>query len=282
MKTLLLLQLWWSLSRLRERDRWTRQQLEAHQANALRELRAFAAARSPFYRRFHEGLADRPLRELPVLTKSLLMEHYDEVATDRALHLKDLETHLSSVRGDQRFLGRYWVNATSGSTGRRGIFPFDRSEWLQILTSFARAHEFGGAKVSLSHRMRMASVASTAPWHISARVAATFESGWMPARRLDAGEPLDRLVARLNEWRPEMLVAYASMAQILAREQLAGRLRISPHLVFTSSEVLTEGMRQTIEQAWGRHLFNQYGATGPATWPPNASTTAACTSSRTP
>jgi phenylacetate-coenzyme A ligase PaaK-like adenylate-forming protein len=57
-----------------------------------------------------------------------------------------------------------------------------------------------------------------------------------------------------------MLISYASMARILADEQLSGRLHIAPHLVFTSSEVLTDETRQLVEKAWGHKLFNQYAA----------------------
>lgn len=83
----------------------------------------------------------------------------------------------------------------------------------------------------------------------------------MPALRLAADEPLAAIVARLNDWQPEMLIAYASMARILADEQLAGRLRIGPAVVFTSSEVLTAETRRLIEAAWGQPPFNQYAAT---------------------
>ena len=50
-------------------------------------MRAHAYAHSPFYQHFHRGLFDRPLAELPVLTKADLMAHFDELVTDRALHL---------------------------------------------------------------------------------------------------------------------------------------------------------------------------------------------------
>jgi phenylacetate-CoA ligase len=251
----------WRLRVLRQRDRWTRQELEAYQATALRRLRDYAYANSPFYRQFHQGMAGRPLHELPVLTKAMVMEHFDDLVTDRAIHLKDVETHLAQLQDDGQFLGRYWVNTTSGSTGRRGIFLFNRSEWTSVLASFARAHEWAGAEISLSHSMKMASVASTTPWHMSARVAATLRSRWMPALRLAASEPVESIVLQLNEWQPDMLVSYASMARILADEQSAGRLHIHPHLVFTSSEVLTEETRRRAEQAWNQRLFNQYATT---------------------
>lgn len=261
MNTVLMLQLFWELARLRRRDRWTRQQLEAHQAEALRRLREHAYAHSPFYQRFHQGMTDRPLHELPVLTKATLMEHFDELVTDRQVRLEAVRAHVSNAGAEELFRGRYWISSTSGSTGRPGLFLFDRAEWLAILTSFARAHDWAGLQVSLSHRMTMASVASTNPWHMSAQVGATLRSWWMPALRLEAAEPLERLVQQLNAFQPEMLVAYASMARLLAEEQRAGRLRIAPHLVFTSSEVLTAETRRRIEAAWGHQPFNQYAAT---------------------
>jgi GNAT superfamily N-acetyltransferase len=60
--------------------------LEKHQAESLRRLRDYAHARSPFYQRFHRGLTDRPLQELPVLTKALVMENFDELVTEGFLH----------------------------------------------------------------------------------------------------------------------------------------------------------------------------------------------------
>jgi phenylacetate-CoA ligase len=85
--------------RLRQRDRWTRRQLEEHQGRALRLLRDHAYARSPFYGRFHRGLADRSLGELPVLTKQMVMEHFDELVTDPTVRLADVESHLATLSG---------------------------------------------------------------------------------------------------------------------------------------------------------------------------------------
>jgi phenylacetate-CoA ligase len=250
-----------ALSRQRRHAHWTRAHVQTYQARALQQLRAHTYANSPFYQQFHAGMTDRPLHELPVLTKAMLMEQFDTVVADRAIRLRDVQAHLAAMQAGERFADRYWINATSGSTGQRGIFLFDRDEWIAVLASFARAHDLAGLQISLAHRMKLAFVASTTPWHMSAQAGATLRSWWTPALRLDASEPLPTTVERLNAWQPEMLVAYASMARILANEQLAGRLRIAPRLVFTSSEVLTDAARRMIEAAWGQQLFNQYAAT---------------------
>ncbi|HEV2583758.1 MAG TPA: hypothetical protein VGT44_23060, partial [Ktedonobacteraceae bacterium] len=249
------------MRQFRPRDHWTRQQLESYQADALRRLRDYTYAHSPFYQQFHKGLYDAPLQELPVLTKAMMMEHFDELVTDRAIRLEEAKTHMRTLTGDELFLGRYRVNATSGSSGHPGIFLFNRAEWITVLASFARAREWGGIKLDLIHRVKTATVASTTAFHMSSRVNATAHSWWMPEIRLAASEPLETIVARLGAWQPEMLIAYASMARILADEQIAGRLQIRPRAVFTSSEVLTPQTRRRIVQAWGERLFNQYAAT---------------------
>ena len=220
-----------------------------------------AYAESPFYQKFHRGLMGSPLSELPVLTKSMVMEHFDDLVTNRGVHLEGVKDYMANFQEGERYLDQYWVNATAGSTGQPGFFLFDDTEWTTVLASFARAHEWAGLKVSLTHRMKMASVASTTPWHMSAQVGATLKSWWMPALRLAASEPLQSIVAQLNEWQPEMLISYASMARVLADEQIAGHLRIHPHLVFTSSEVLTDETQRRIEVAWGHLPFNQYATT---------------------
>jgi putative adenylate-forming enzyme len=256
------------LGEMRKHERWTRPQLEAYQAKELLCLREFAYARSLFYQRFHKGLFESPLHELPVLTKATVMENFDQLVTDRGIRLKDVRTHMANDREGNHFLNRYWVTATSGSTGNPGVFLFDRDEWAIVVATLGRAHEWAGVPMTPSHRMKMASVASMnigSPWHMGAQVANTFQSkwmrAWMPTLSFDAAQPLAEIVRQLNDWQPHMLAGYASMMRILADEQLAGRLHIHPHMIIPGSEVLTDETRKRIEQAWGHAPFNAYGAT---------------------
>ena len=251
--------------RLRQRDHWTRRQLKEHQGRALHRLREHACARSPFYGRFHKGLADRPLDELPVLTKEMVMEDFDKLVTDPTVRLEDVEAHLATLSGGDELLGgRYRVASTSGSTGRRGLFLWDPGEWATVLASYNRSFDWAGVGAGLTHRTRMAVVSSTTPWHQSARVGASVSSPWVPTLRIDSGDPLESIVECLGGFQPRVLVAYASMAHLLAEERLAGRLRISPGFVFGSSEVFTEQAKRRVEEAWGEKPFEVYAATEPA------------------
>lgn len=257
----LMLKLLKQVRQLRQHEHWTRAQLEGYQNQALGQLRAYAYSRSPFYQKFHEGLMDRPLEELPVLTKAMMMENFDSLVTDRSLHLEAIRAYAANGEAGQPYRGQYWVTATSGSSGQPGFFLFDQAEWISILASFARSQEWSGVQINLTHRQRMATVASISPWHMSSQVSAAVKSWWRPSLRLPATQPLAQTVHQLNAWQPEVLITYASMAGILAEEQRAGRLHIQPKVVYTSSELLTKQTRNLVCEIWGEEPFNQYAAT---------------------
>lgn len=256
----LLARVLWLRRRLRDRERWGAEQVTAHRRRALASLRAHAVARSPFYRRLYRGLESAPLGALPPVSKATLMDAFDEAVTDRALRLADLQGYLEDDCGATRF-GRYWVAATSGSSGRRSIIPTDIGEWAAVIASYARANEWAGVHARLRHRTRMAVVSSTTAWHQSSRVAASVRSPLVDSVRLDAAAPLPEVVARLNDVAPEVLVGYASMIRVLADEQLAGRLRIAPRAVNSASEVLSPAARELAIRAWGVSPFDVYAAT---------------------
>ena len=257
----IMIKLFRALNQLRRHEHWTRSQLEKYQATALLQPRKYAYERSPFYQRFHKGRMDRPLTELPVLTKAMLMENFDELVTDRTLKLENVHRFAEKGEVGQRFQDRYYVNATSGSSGHPGFFLFDESEWAFVLASFARGQEWSGVHLNLTRQQKMATVASISPWHMSSQVAATVKGWWRPSLRIPASQPLSKTVEELNSWQPEVLISYASMAGALAEEQLAGRLQIPPKVVYVASEVLTSQTKQRVKDAWGDEPYNQYAAT---------------------
>lgn len=248
-------------ARLRTHDGWSRDEVLAYQARRLVDLRELASARSPFYRQLHRGLGDAPLDALPIVTKATLMERFDDLVTDRDVHLAEVERYLTTASATDRFRGRYRVAATGGTTGRRGVFLADPHEWTQVLASYGRAYEWAGVAAGLTSRIRMAVISSTNPTHQSSIVGATVASRFVPTLRLDATTPLDEIVAALNAFRPDSLVGYASVLRILAEEQSAGRLRVSPRAVMSASEVLTTDTRERIRVAFGVPATNVYAAT---------------------
>lgn len=159
------------------------------------------------------------------------MDRWDDIVTDRTLSLDAVLGFVEGLDDPARLNGRHFVATTSGTTGLKGVFVYDPDEWLWVLASYARANDWAGVPAGLTHRLRLAVVSTTAPWHQSAVVGASLKGPLVPTLRLDATKPMPNIVGELNAFLPESLVAYAGMAERLAREQLAGRLRIAPRTV---------------------------------------------------
>jgi len=77
---------------------FTKEQMQAFQEKQLRRLLHFAFHNSHFYRQLYLGrgitedmLDTIKLSELPLVSKELLMEHFDDVVTDKSLKKKDLQ-----------------------------------------------------------------------------------------------------------------------------------------------------------------------------------------------
>ncbi|MGH2798889.1 MAG: phenylacetate--CoA ligase family protein, partial [Thermoleophilaceae bacterium] len=245
---------------LAARERWPRARLEQFQQHRLEELSRFAAERSPFWRERLPSGGPVRLADLPVLTKPELMERFDDLVTDRRLHLDDLLEHLDEIDSDALYLGEHRVMTSSGSSGRKAVFVYDRAAWSGIVAMFLRRSEWTNTGPRFP-RLRFAFIGGGSATHMSRRGAQTMDVWLHRLCALSVTQPLPELVARLNAFQPQALYGYPSIMGLLAMEQLAGRLRLEPETVFTSSEPLSPALRERIEQAFGRRPYDFYATT---------------------
>lgn len=118
----------WSLHRDARRARRDRQVADEQQRRRFTEQVEFARAHSPFYRDLYGGLpaSIEDVRSLPVTSKRMLMERFDEWVTDRDIKLANVRAFVEDPEAiGKPFLGKYTVATTSGTTGTRGIFLVD-------------------------------------------------------------------------------------------------------------------------------------------------------------
>jgi phenylacetate-CoA ligase len=245
-------------------DRWSADQLEALQRRRLTEMVRHATTASSFYRERYAGLDPGDpveLDRLPVVDKATVMERFDDLVTDPRLTLAAVEAHLDGLDRDELLLGRYRAMATGGSTGRKGVFVADRAEWRQYLAGFLRWNHYIGLRPRLPRRQRIASIAAARPLHMSYRMAASIDVGMYKVLRLEAAAAPAAMVEALNRHQPEFLYAYGSVLELLAAEQLDGRLRISPAIIASSGETHTDELRDAIRAAWATSSFELYGMT---------------------
>ena len=224
-----------------------------------------AAAHSPFYRRWlaeNGPLGEHPvqLQRLPVLDKTLLMQHFDELVCDPRLRRAQLLDWVGQLTQDQLYLNRYRVTLTSGSSGRPGLFVYDAAGWRSLGAQMLRSSIWSGFGPSLP-RQRMAWLGGAAPSHLTRQGAATMAIGLHRVLALPVTLPLPQLVEALNQFQPTYLNVYPSVAMWLADEQQAGRLRLSPQILVTLAELRTPAMTQRLTDAFGVRPFNAYGCT---------------------
>lgn len=263
------LQLLWDAHRARKRGP---DAIKERQRIRFQEMVSFARANSPYYgelyRNLPETIADP--RVLPVTNKRSLMSRFDDWVTDRKVSIEKVRAFVSDPKLiGERFLGRYLVASTSGTTGTPGIFLVDNRTLVVTSALAVRMVRswlgIGDVFRILADRGRIAMVMATGGHFASAVAAARLrkssERRARSIRALSVHMPLPEIVAQLNEFRPVVVAPYASMAALLASEQEAGRLHINPVLMVLSAEGLPEREYQRIAKAFHCKVGNSYAAT---------------------
>jgi len=264
---------WSSLSRLWE-IWWTRTAgkgaVDAARRSRFNALVRFARSQSPFYRDAYHGLPERELdpHELPVVTKPRLMARFDDWVTDSEITLAGVTAFVADrERIGERYLDRYVVWKSSGSTGEPGIYVQD-GDALATFDALMAVHLDPARLASqyswdlLKHGGRVALVAATGDHFasIASWQRASQSSPWIAARGFSIMDPLPRLVAELNDYQPAFLASYPTMLSLLAEEREAGRLGIEPVMLWSGGECLMPDAGAAIERAFRCPLTNEYGA----------------------
>jgi len=248
---------------------WNSDQLEAVQRQGLARLLAHAAERSPFHARRLRGIdldAVDPgdMSALPVMTKGAMMDALDEVFTDRRLRRSDVESALVRTHADPiPLLGRYVALASGGCSGSRGVFVLDQEALASFATAIARPPASGPPPQPPPGHRVAALVAAPSAAHATGMMAAlTAGDGW-PIRfhLVPATRPLAAIVEELNAVQPAMLSGYGSMLVRLAVEARAGRLRIRPVQISSTSETLLPEMRSFVRESFDVPVFDNFACT---------------------
>ncbi|GAA5091858.1 phenylacetate--CoA ligase family protein [Nocardia iowensis] len=232
----------------------------------------YARAYSPYFREAYRDLPERVEDPtlLPVTSKKALMDRFDDWVTDRAVTLEKVQAFVDDPEMiGRRFLGRYLVGTTSGASGYRGLFiQDDREGAVQTVLStrdFLPWLGFGDVLRLLTRGMRTAQLVATGGHYIgyAGYKRLTMDSRWRrkTLRSLSVHMPLPELVGILQEFRPAVIVGYASMIKVLADEQAAGRLHIDPVIVGPAGETITSGDVQRIASAFHTKVRASYAAT---------------------
>lgn len=235
----------------------------------LRELVAYARENSPYYRNLCKDLpASFQLSDLPPVNKKDLMAHWDEWICDRNLKLQDVEAFMADKNNIGRKLnGKYLVFTTSGSTGNPLVCICDPTAnsimgGIGAMRSYARRKDLmefvrrGGRSIGVfadegfylgntSIRSRLLSM----PWKKKQLAVSS------------ALYPVEKIVRQLNDFQPAMLGGYPSNLELLINEAEEGRLHISPVIIMTGGEYLSDELRQRLADTFHCYVQTSYSCT---------------------
>ena len=235
----------------------------------LNELVEYARKNSPY---FKEAYRDVPvsfrLEDLPPTDKRTLMDRWDDWVCDRSLTLKEVEHFMEDKNNIGRKLnGKYLVFTTSGSTGNPLTCVCDKTAnnvmgGISACRSFARKEDLknffirGGKSIGIfadegfylgnsSIRSRVKSM----PWKKNQMAVSS------------ALYPLSKIVQQLNQFQPAMVGGYPSNLELLIDEAKAGRLKISPVLIMTGGEYLSDSLRSRLADTFRCYVQTSYSCT---------------------
>jgi phenylacetate-CoA ligase len=252
----------------------TRTELNALKLERFRSLVRYAAARAPYYANLiRERAIDVDAcapADFPVLTKSILMANFDDIVTDRRISrqvVADFLTRSSDPR--DRLLGEFTVMHTSGTSGEVGYFLNTSADFKRVTSGSRRSgkvlREFLKKRSKKFRRISVAFYGATGGHYAGVTGVANMQRGllrlFVRAAGFEVNTPLPEVVAALNEFQPEALMGYTTALKMLAEEQRAGRLRLSPIVVAGTGEVTTAADLVTLSAAFGARAFSVYACT---------------------
>jgi putative adenylate-forming enzyme len=237
-------------------------------------LVAHAFECSPYYSRLYRKLrvsssSRLRLTDLPPVNKRSLMAEFDDVMTEPDVTRAAVDEFVAQPdRCGGALLGRYSVWTSSGTTGDPGYFVhdpdaiavYDALEWQR----FRGVRSASDLARQLIAGDRYAMVAATGGHFAGISTVERMRRSmpWLTAslKGFSLLQPIERLVAELNEFRPTLLASYPTAAQMLAEEQHAGRLKLRLREVWTGGETLANPARAQVQRAFGCPVRNSYGA----------------------
>ena len=254
-----------------QRLRWPAERLRQERRDRLRDLLARAKSSSPWHRDRLAGVdpggfEEADLAGLPPMTKDDLMANWDGVVTDPRLTLDLVEGHLAGLgrRLPVRPLPRRRLRRLHRAPGDLrlrlagmggGYAGFLRtSVWDRAVTPELAAVP-----------MRIAMVGARNATHMTSAMPQTFANPSVDIALFPVTQPIDQIVAGLNAYQPLALMGYPSMLALLA-ETRAGRLRILPKRITTTSEPLLPEVRRALTESFRAPWPTCTGPPRPARW----------------
>jgi phenylacetate-CoA ligase len=239
------------LSTFVQREEYSPKEWRDYQTLQLRKLLAHAVKHVPYYRQTlghkdKKGFSNfdpEDLADLPLLEKEIIRAEPDIFVTDNTPSKKLHAYH------------------TSGTTGTPVAILFTNDMHRRWSAAYeARVRGWAGlnnkmTRAMIGGRLVVPTAEAEPPfWRYNLAERQLYMSAFHISPKNAA-----HYVNALNKYKPDYLVGYASSHFFLARMIIDQGLHvISPKAILTSSEKLTDEMRNVLQQAYGCSVFDAY------------------------
>lgn len=235
----------------------------------LCQMVEWARENSPYYAQLYKNIkADFQLSDLPPVNKLELMTHWDEWVTDKTITLSDVNKFMSDTDNiGRKFKDKYLIFTTSGSTGNPLVCVCDSTTnnvmgAINSVRSFARKKDMS---VFIKRGGKSIGVFATGGFYLgySSVRARLLKMPWKKRQMAvtSALFPIDKIVEELNAFQPSMLGGYPSNLELLIEKQLSGQLHISPVLIMTGGEYLSDDLRDKLAKTFNCYVQTSYACT---------------------
>lgn len=248
---------------------WDRHQILVEQHKALHDLLNHVKNHSPFYQHHYQHIdlskiTIDTLTKLPLMNKSLLMDHWDQVCCHPTLTKATAEQHLEAFnqgKTDQvLWQDDIYITATGGSSGVRGLLVWDLDFFSVVGAAAFRYQHKDEIKKPINGPIKIAAITAPTLAHASTPLFSICQNTDAESTHIPSDLPIDELCKRLEALQPSHLIGYSTVIEEVAHHALAGKVNIKPQRVSTNSEPLTDTARKTIREAWGLEVNNMWGS----------------------
>lgn len=235
----------------------------------LKKIVEHARKNSPYYNNLYLSVPESfTLMDLPTTNKKTLMANWNDWICDPDLTLEEADKFMENPDNIGRKLkNKYLVFTTSGSTGNPLVAIYDKTAnnvmgGIGASRSYARKEDLvafikrGGKSIGVfadegfylgnsSIRSRLKSM----PWKKKQLAVSS------------ALYPISQIVQQLNQFQPAMLGGYPSNLELLIEEAKEGRLKISPVIIMTGGEYLSDTLRAKLAETFHCYVQTSYACT---------------------
>lgn len=230
---------------------WSTEEIDIWQTNRLKELVQHAYNHTVYYKEVFDSIGLKPedietfddLKKLPVLTKEIIKARFEDIKPDNIQQIK------------HRF------SSTGGSTGDPLRFLLDENTWGFVTAAKINAwkstgYHYGDLYVSLGSSSLFPVNKRSRIHEIYYRIRNTIPLNGMNMEDAVCKKYTDIIL----ENKAHYLYGYASSIYLLALYVQKNSIQLDIKGVYSTSEVLTDAYRQTIESTFNVRVFDCYGA----------------------